>query len=208
MPASHIILVAGVSAGGKTTLANDIGAALDAPILRLDDYYRDIEVGYTPDQVSEFNWDQLDAFHLDEFCDDVLNLSKGESIARPTYDFTLSKRGPERVAIQPCEYVVVEGQFVLALPALRNLDSTRVFIEVPMFDAMHRRLVRDVHDRGRDQDSVLEQWNNHVLPAYHRWIEPTKSSADIVLDGSQARHENVTRVLGFLGAGVTGPRLV
>jgi uridine kinase len=189
-----IIAIGGLSASGKTTLAQDVAEALDAPLLQMDDYYRDIAEGFSPQQVAEFNWDRLEMFCLDEWTDHLWQLSHGKAVDVPIYDFTVSRRTGSR-RVSGSNAVVVEGQFVLCHAPALDAATLRVYVDLDPNDALQRRTLRDAVLRGRSPESVHKQWREHVEPAYRNHVFPSRESADLHLNGDGNRLENMREVL-------------
>lgn len=193
-----IIAIAGMSASGKTTLAADLASALGGIVIALDNYYVDIQTyGLTQADVSKVNWDELRAFKLHQFGKDVAQLAVGNSIQQPIYDFTVSQATGAQ-SIQPSPFVVLEGQFALCVPEVIEFCSTKVFVDLPLEEAFNRRVQRDVENRGRNYESVSEQWQNHVVPAWENWVSPSRRLADIQIPGTGCRTQNVDCILNHL----------
>lgn len=196
-----IVAIAGLSASGKTTLAQDAAEILDAPLLQMDDYYRDIDHAQqnppaveTATDPSGFNWDRLEMFDLSLWEHHILMLAQGRSVQAPVYDFNVSRRVGER-EVKPARAVVVEGQFVLAHPRSSGIAALRVYLHLDPKDALERRVARDTLFRGRTHESVCRQWQEHVLPAYHHAVLPSQARADLVLHGDQPRLQNLHKLV-------------
>ena len=198
MAQTTLISIAGMSACGKTTLARDLAVALSAPIVAMDDYYHDIATfGLTADQVADVNWDTLQVFNTAQFGKDIAQLAAGNPIHRPNYDFTLSKPNGH-TPVHPTEYIVVEGQFTLCVPEVVEFCTLNLFVDLDLRSALRRRMHRDTIERGRDQEGVLRQWNDHVVPAWNKWVSPSRRLADLTLNGDDDRETNVEQVLQTL----------
>ncbi len=185
---SFAIGIAGGTGAGKTTVAREISDAVAATAeerraltrLPLDNYYRDLShlemeeresVNY--DHPSAFEW-ELIRDHLDELLD-------GNPVEMPQYDFSFHNRTDETVRIEPSEVLVVEG--ILALHddrVLENLDL-KVYVETDADVRILRRIRRDVVERGRDLESVIDQYLSTVKPMHEQFVEPTKRDADIII---------------------------
>lgn len=179
---SFLIGIAGGTGAGKTTVAeklvDELGAA--ATIIRMDNYYKDIS-HLSPAEREERNYDHPDAFDWDLLHDQLSMLMDGEPVQMPQYDFTIHNRTDERVMIKPTDTIIVEG--ILALHDQRLHDQYDLSIYV-MTDAdvrILRRIRRDVVDRGRDLEGVIDQYLDTVKPMHERFIEPTKKHADIII---------------------------
>lgn len=182
-----VIAISGLSASGKTTLARDLAEELDATLLQMDDYYRDIPSGCA---VEELNWDEPEIFHLNEWREHLEALARGESVAVPKYDFRTSLRSGYR-EVRPSGVIIAEGQFALHPSAIPNHHCLNVFVEIPVEEAFARRVSRDVSERGRSVESIRTQWESHVMPAWRNWVEPSKLRADLVLPGDTKRGANL-----------------
>lgn len=182
-----VVAIAGMSASGKTTLARDLAEQLDASLVQMDSYYRDIPAGRL---VEDLNWDDPEMFHLDEWRDHLEALGRGESVPVPRYDFRTSLRSGF-LQVRSSPVIVAEGQFALHPNAVPGSHCLNVFVDVEVSDAFARRLKRDVIERGRDEDSIRKQWESHVVPAWQNWVEPSRLRADLVLRGDSDRRENL-----------------
>ena len=172
---------------------------MNAPILTMDAYYRDIsEFNLDAVQVASLNWDDLAMFHFEEFAQHVQMLAQGEEIEAPSYDFSLSARRPISFPIRANPIAIIEGQFALAINEVSRVSTLNIFVELPLHEGLGRRIQRDVRERGRDQSGVETQWNQHVVPAYTRWIEPSQSNADLILSGKDDRRDNTQAVISRL----------
>jgi uridine kinase len=189
-----VIAIAGLSASGKTTLARDLAEELDGSLLQMDDYYRDIPAGVA---VEDLNWDDPAMFHLDEWREHLEILGRGESVAVPRYDFRTSLRSGYR-EVRASRVILAEGQFALHPHAIPNHLCLNIFVDVDAESAFARRVERDSVERGRSEDSVRTQWEEHVLPAWRNWVEPSRLRADLVLRGDAKRSENLGLALRAL----------
>jgi uridine kinase len=170
-----VIGLAGGSGAGKSTVAQAIAQSVGHQhvlILPQDAYYH-THVAVNYDEPSAFDTELL-VRHLDA-------LRRGESIARPIYDFTRQERAPETVALEPKPVLVVEGILVLHKPSLRARMDLKVFVDTPADERFIRRLKRDVTERGRTAQSVIDQYRRSVKPMHDRYVEPTKQHADLIL---------------------------
>lgn len=183
-----VIAIAGLSASGKTTLAQDLSEQFDAPLIQMDDYYKDIPANTS---VESLNWDDPEMFHLDEWRADLEALAQGQTVQIPRYDFRTSLRCGTRTA-QSNSLIIAEGQFALHPNAIPNHHCLNIFVELEVEDALNRRLLRDTTERGRTEESVRTQWNNHVLPAWTNWVEPSRLRADLNINGNGHRVQNLT----------------
>jgi uridine kinase len=178
-----LIGVAGGSGSGKTTVAERLAGLIGEPelaLLRLDAYYRDGE-GLTFDEREAVNYDHPDAFDWPLLLAHVQALADGVEVRVPVYDFATYQRLPERITVAPARVVVVEGILVLYEPVLREQFDLRVFVDTDADVRFIRRLERDVADRGRSMESVVEQYLGTVRPSHEQFIEPSKRYADVIV---------------------------
>jgi uridine kinase len=176
--------VAGGSGSGKTTVAERlaalIGGGTDLALLRLDAYYRDRN--HLPfDEREAINYDHPDAFDWPLLLDHVQALQDGLAVDVPVYDFATYVRRPERDRLEPARIVVVEGILVLYEPELRERFDLRVFVDTDADVRFIRRLERDVAERERSTESVIEQYLATVRPSHLQFIEPSKRYADVII---------------------------
>ena len=177
----HLIGIAGGSGAGKTTLARALAAELvDAVVLSMDAYYRDL--AHLDSAVrSRWNFDAPEAFDWEPFLADLRALRERQTIRRPSYDFTTHTRRPEVEEVEPRPYVIVEGLFVLYHPDVRALLDTTVFLNVDDHIALDRRVARDCRQRGRHPEHVRTQYARDVQPMFERHVRPTAQWATLSL---------------------------
>lgn len=178
-----IIGIAGASASGKTLLANTIVDELGSKqvvIISEDSYYKDHK-GLSHEELSKVNYDHPDAFEHDLLCDHLRSLLKGEAVEVPTYDFTTHSRKKETRNVGKHTIVVLEGILVFVLPELRDLMDIRIFMDTPLDICLLRRLQRDILERSRTIESVVDQYQNTVRPMFLQFVEPSKRYADIIV---------------------------
>jgi len=188
-PSSHgprppfVLGVAGGSGSGKTTVAERLEELLGPEslvLVRLDSYYRtrdDLPLA----ERERMNYDHPDAFDWALLVHHVRTLCAGLPVDVPVYDFTRYTRAPECVRARPAQVVVVEGILVLYEPVLRDLFDLKVFVDTDADVRFIRRLQRDVTERGRGLDGVVEQYLTSVRPSHLQFIEPTKRFADVIV---------------------------
>lgn len=178
-----LIGVAGGSSSGKTTIAErlaDLSGHDHVSLIKLDSYYVD-----RPDETLEqrrlANWDHPDAFDWPLLNDHLAALSAGASVPVPVYDFPNYERSGDVRIVPPSRIVVVEGILVLWEPSLRERFDLKVFVDTPADLRFIRRLTRDIAERGRSTDNIVEQYLSTVRPAHERFIEPSKRHADVII---------------------------
>ncbi len=179
-----LIGIAGGTASGKTSIAEKIADEFkdvrSVLILRQDDYYKD-QSHLTMEERYRTNYDHPFAFDNDLLISHLKELMKGHSIQRPTYDFVVHNRSDVTVTVEPADVILLEGLFVLENEDLRRLEHIKVFVDTASDIRFIRRLMRDVKERGRSLDSVVNQYVSTVRVMHDSFIEPTKKYADIII---------------------------
>ena len=178
-----MIGVAGGSSSGKTTVTERL-AALTGPdhlsLLELDSYYLDL--GDRPiDERRTVNYDHPDAFDWPLLNDHLAALANGASVPVPVYDYEQHNRSSEVRMVPPARIVVVDGILVLWDRALRQRFDLKIFVDTAADIRLIRRLQRDVAERGRTPEFVIDQYLQTVRPAHERFIEPSKRHADVII---------------------------
>lgn len=179
-----IIGIAGGTASGKTSVAQKL-YELASPhgsvnVIRLDDYYKDLS-NLSLEERRQTNFDHPDAYDIDLLIDHLNKLSNGEAIEKPIYDFVNSVRTKECEKIEPSDVIIVEGILTFHYPKLLKLLSMKIFVETPDDIRFIRRLKRDVNERGRNINSVIQQYITTVRPMHIKYVEPSKQKADIIV---------------------------
>lgn len=178
-----IIGVAGGTGSGKTTAVCKIMEALgsrDVVVIQHDSYYRD-RSHLSPEERACINYDHPDALETDLFADHLELLISGKPAEIPVYDFVTHTRRPETVQVKPASVIVVEGILILADMRLRSLMDIKIFVDTDDDERFIRRMERDVRERGRSYESVVEQYLNTVKPMHIEFVEPSKRFADIII---------------------------
>jgi uridine kinase len=178
-----LILVAGGSASGKSTVVKEIleKAGLDEVlIIKHDDYYLDqsdlpLEARYLTNYDHPSSLDnQLLYLHLK-------SLLNGHSIEKPTYDFVKHTRSSVIEHVEPKPIIIVEGILILENEKIRELSDMNLFVELDDDTRFIRRMLRDMRERGRSLESIISQYENTVKPMFHKHIKPTKRYADVII---------------------------
>ncbi len=178
-----VIGLAGGTGSGKTTVAQVLVQAAGAgnvTVLPQDAYYRarsELDAAAR----RSVNYDEPTAFDTSLLADHVDRLVRGESVERPVYDFVRDDRAARTVLLRPTPVLVVEGILVLHEPELRRRMTLKVFVDAPPDERFIRRLERDLRERGRPADSVIEQYRRTVRPMHDLFVEPTKQHADLIV---------------------------
>ncbi len=179
---SIIIGIAGGTASGKTTLVKRLKERFgaDVSVISHDNYYkRHDELPY--EARCALNYDHPDAFDTDLMIEQIEALRRGETIACPTYDFTVHNRADETLLISPTSVIIVEGILIFAEPRLLDLMDVKIFVDTDADVRILRRAVRDVKKRGRSLESVVTQYLTTVKPMHEQFVEPSKRYADIIV---------------------------
>jgi uridine kinase len=199
----YLIGIAGPSGAGKSYLASHLAARLSAPVLALDHYYRDLS--HLPlEERAQSNFDEPAALEHDLLIAQITDLREGKRIDVPIYDFSIHTRTRETQLFHPSEFVIIEGLFTLHWPELRHHLGTGVYVDMTDEICLQRRRDRDVRERGRTPESVIEQFQKSVAPMAERYIRPTRAHADVVVFGAIPIAEEVERVLEHVRRSVTG----
>ncbi|MBM3763894.1 MAG: uridine kinase [Acidobacteria bacterium] len=189
-----LIGIAGPSGSGKSELSRRLAAAEGAPIVSLDSYYKDL--AHVPLSVREkTNFD--DPASLDDvlILDHARRLASGERVEVPHYDFATHTRAPGIDVVEPGAVVIIEGLFTLFWNELRDLLTTKVYVDLEDETCFARRKERDVRERGRTPESVDRQYAETVRPMAEKFIWPTKRHADLIIRGDAVLAESVDTVL-------------
>lgn len=183
---THVCAIAGGSGAGKTTLANKLLGVLDdqATHITIDWYYRDLS-HLSPAERDAVNFDHPDSLEVDLFVEHLTQLSDGQQVAAPIYDFATHTRTAGTIAVHAAPIVITEGIHLLGLADVRAACDLLVFIDVPAELRLERRIRRDVQERGRTPDSVTSQWERTVAPMHDRFVEPSKTWADVVVGANE-----------------------
>jgi len=205
-----VIGVAGGSGSGKTTVSRAILERVGherIAFLQHDSYYRDLS--HLPlEQRRQVNFDHPDAFDNALFITHLDALIRGEPIAVPTYDFATYVRGAEIVPVAPQPVILLEGILIFADAELRARMEIKLFVDAESDLRIIRRLQRDINERGRTLDSVIEQYLRTVRPMHLEFVEPTKRYADIIIPRGGlnpiAIDMVVARIAGMLDARAQG----
>lgn len=178
-----LIGITGASGSGKTLVAENIYKQLGSEnvvIMEEDSYYRDLSEIPFDERVGR-NFDHPDAFDHELLSKHIRKLLSGHTIAHPVYDYTTHSRKKETKTVGPHRIVVLEGILLLNEPSLREQMDIKVFIDTAPDVCFIRRLRRDIEQRGRDVNSVINQYMETVRPMYFQFIEPSKRHADIII---------------------------
>ena len=178
-----IIGISGGTGSGKTTVANRIlesVSAKDVVFIQQDSYYRNL-TDLPLDYRGVANFDHPDALDNELLVNHVRRLKAGEAIELPLYDFKTNSRLNETRTVEPKPIVIVEGILIFADPRLLEQMDIKVFVDTPDDIRFIRRLRRDIAERGRTIESVIEQYLGTVRPMHMQFVEPSKRHADVII---------------------------
>ncbi len=185
-----IIGVTGGSGGGKTSVSREILNHFPhskIAMIEHDSYYKD-QSHLTFEERVATNYDHPLAFDTDLMIEHIKELQAGRPVDIPIYDYTQHTRSSETYRQEPQDVFIVEGILVLEDERLRNLMDIKLFVDTDDDIRIIRRIKRDMEERGRSLDSIIEQYTSVVKPMYHQFIEPTKRYADIIVPEGGENH--------------------
>ncbi|HIW93511.1 MAG TPA: uridine kinase [Candidatus Flavonifractor merdipullorum] len=177
-----VIGIAGGTGSGKTTLTVRLKEKFgeDVSVLYHDNYYKS-HSDMPFEERKKLNYDHPDAFDTQRMVEDLKALCRGETIQSPTYDYTIHDRSDVTVEVRPTKVVIVEGILIFENQVLRDLMDIKIFVDTDADVRILRRIMRDVKERGRSLDSVVNQYLTTVKPMHEQFVEPSKRYADIVV---------------------------
>ena len=183
---SIIIGIAGGSGSGKSTFTNRIKSYFgdDVAVLYHDNYYRQQD-GVPFETRVKVNYDHPDSLETDRLVEHLKELKAGRSIHCPVYDYSQHNRSAETVQVDPRPIIIVEGILLLADDRLRDLLDIKVYVEADADERILRRISRDVSERGRDLNGIIDQYLTTVKPMHYLYVEPTRAKADVVINSGK-----------------------
>ena len=183
---SIIIGIAGGTGSGKSTFTNRLKDEFkeDVAVIYHDNYYRD-QSHLTFEERVKTNYDHPDAIETDLLIEHIRELKEGKAIQCPVYDYSQHNRSDQVTTVEPKKVILLEGILVLADERLRDLIDIKVYVEADADERILRRVIRDVKERGRDIEGVVEQYLTTVKPMHYLYVEPTRSTADIVINSGK-----------------------
>ena len=184
-----LIGITGGSGSGKSTVVRKISEAhSDSICIAQDNYYKSAYF-VNNHNILAFNFDHPDAFDMDLMVENLKDLKAGKAIDMPQYDFVKHQRKTETKHIEPKTIIIVDGLMVLYDKRIRDLLDLKLFVDTPSDIRFVRRLQRDIKERGRTVESVVEQYINVVRPGHFNFIEPCKEYADLIIpEGGYNEH--------------------
>lgn len=178
-----LIIIAGGSASGKTTVAKKIAELCkdkDIVFIEMDNYYNDLSY-LSIEERKKNNFDHPNAFDFPLLIHNLEQLLLGNEIEEPIYDFTVNSRSENVKKIKPADVIIFNGILALQNLEICNKSDIKIYVDTDSDIRLLRRIKRDVEERGRELKSVLEQYNATVKPMHDAFVEPTKRFADIII---------------------------
>lgn len=195
-----IIGIAGGTGSGKTTVVKKIQERLpknQVVILPQDSYYKDSSDKPLEERL-EMNFDHPDSIEWELLVEHLKELKAGRSIDQPIYSYLTCTRAKETIPVKPCKVVIVEGILVLTNPELRELLNLKVFVDADADDRLIRVINRDIVERGRSVNKVMERYEQTVKPMHEQFIEPTKRFANIIVPQGGNNHIAIDILTKFI----------
>jgi uridine kinase len=186
-----IIGIAGGSGSGKTTVVKAIAEQLkeNVVVIPQDAYYKDLS-HFTAQQKRDHNFDHPDSIDFDLLCDQLDQLKAGNTVEQPVYSYiTCGRSQDETVTVKPADIIIVEGILIFTCARLREQLDIKLFVDADDDDRVMRVISRDILERGKTVDWVIERYCKTVKPMYLQFIEPSKRYADIIIP--QGGHNKV-----------------
>lgn len=178
-----LIGIAGGTGSGKSTFTNRLKDRFgdDIDVIYHDNYYR--RQDDVPMEVRQKrNYDHPDALETDLLVEHLKQLKNGHAIDGPVYDYTMHNRSEKTLHIEPRRIIIVEGILLLADRRLRDMFDIKIYVEADADERILRRIVRDVEERGRSLENIVEQYLTTVKPMHYLYVEPTRAKADLVIN--------------------------
>ncbi|MBO4235994.1 MAG: uridine kinase [Firmicutes bacterium] len=177
-----VIGIAGGTGSGKTTITREIVRRLgeNVTVITHDSYYKaHHDLSY--EERSQLNYDHPNSFDNDMMAEAIRDLREGKPVEIPIYDYTIHDRTENTITLHPTPVILVEGILIYHSEELRDLMDIKIFVDTDADVRILRRIVRDIKERGRSLDSVVNQYLNTVKPMHEAFVEPSKKYADIII---------------------------
>lgn len=177
-----VIGIAGGTGSGKTTITREIVKRLgeNVTVLMHDSYYK-ARHDLTYEERTQLNYDHPNAFDTDMMAEALAKLKNGEPVEVPIYDYTIHDRTENTMMLHPTPVILVEGILIYHSAELRDLMDIKIFVDTDADVRILRRIIRDIQERGRSLESVVNQYLNTVKPMHEAFVEPSKKYADIII---------------------------
>ncbi len=177
-----VVGIAGGTGSGKTTITRKLVRQLgpDVSVISYDNYYKAHHDMPFEDRC-RLNYDHPDSFDTELFLRDIRALKVGKTVQCPVYDYTIHDRSDDTIPIKPARVIIAEGILIFASPEICREMDIKIFVDTDADVRIIRRIMRDVRDRGRSLDSVVNQYLTTVKPMHEQFVEPSKRRADIII---------------------------
>ncbi|VDK14843.1 Uridine kinase {ECO:0000255/HAMAP-Rule:MF_00551} [Oenococcus sicerae] len=197
-----IIGISGGSGSGKTSIARDIYEHLknqSVAIMPQDAFYND-QKEMTMVERKAVNYDHPNAFDMDLLYQDLLKLKQNKAVDLPIYDYEHYTRSDKSLPMQPARVIIVEGVLLFVDERIRQLLDIKIFVDTDDDIRFIRRLKRDMAERGRSTESVINQYLKTVKPMYHQFVEPTKRYADVIIPEGKSNRIGINLLINQIKA--------
>jgi len=198
-----LVGIAGGSGAGKTTLVNLISeklkalASIEATIINHDSYYKEYS-HLSKTEKDKLNFDHPNSLDNHLFVEHLALLKQGQSVLAPVYDFATHSRLTNTIIIKPSSVILVDGILLLVEPKIREILDIKIFLDTPADIRILRRLHRDINERGRTVESVINQYLTTVRPMHEQFVEPSKQYADLILFGENWSESQLETVINLI----------
>ncbi len=192
--------ISGSSGSGKSFIVKFLKSSLGPEVLSViyhDNYYKKRE-DQEKDRQGNYNFDLPSSFHQDELVEDLIKIKSGKSIIRNEYTFNNPKINPRSLRVEPKPIIIVEGLFLFNDPNISKFLDKKIFIDCDLNVMIDRRITRDHEKRGYDKSDVLYKYNNHVLPAFNKFILPHKDKSDLIVNNSKNNNSAPEAILEYI----------
>ena len=184
----YIVGISGGSASGKTSFLKELSTAFPDDLLCIvsqDNYYKPKEQ-QQKDENGEINFDLPESINRQAFHNDLVRLIQGQEVRIKEYTFNNAGKQSSEIILNPAPIIIMEGLFIFYYEEIRALLDLKVYIDARDELKLQRRIKRDHDERGYGHESVLYQWNNHVMPSYHTYLRPFRDDADLIVTNNQS----------------------
>lgn len=194
-----VLGVAGGSASGKTTIIKKVREYFgdDIAVISHDNYYKAHD-DMPFEERTKLNYDHPDSFESEKMAEDVRQLIKGQPIDMPTYDYCVHNRAKETIRIEPKTVIIMEGILILENRELRDLMDIKIYVDTDADERLMRRIKRDMLERARSIESILEQYTDTVKPMHEEFVEPSKRYADIIIPRGGENMPGIDMLITYL----------
>lgn len=203
-----VIGIAGGTGSGKTTITRKLVERFgdDVSVIKHDNYYK-AHHDMTYEERSQLNYDHPNSLDTDLMIEDIKALKDGKEVKCPVYDFTIHDRSDDTEIIRPTKVLIIEGILIFADKRLCKEMDIKIFVDTDADVRILRRIIRDVKKRGRNLDSVVDQYLTTVKPMHEQFVEPSKKNADIIIPEGGHNIVALDMVMDRVNAHLTGKHI-